>query len=97
VVCLPASPARAVPRQAWRIVLWTLAWTLYQWWAVIGWPDGMGSVYAAGVLGAGLGLAGWDVSREVRVGRPRARRAAAVVPLPARPARAPGSAWDRAA
>jgi hypothetical protein len=85
VVRLPASPARTVPRQAWRIVLWTLAWTLYQWWAVIGWPDGMGSVYAAGVLGAGLGLAGWDVSREVR---PRARRAAAVVPLPARPARA---------
>jgi hypothetical protein len=81
-----------------------MAWTLYQWWAVIGWPEGAGGVYAAGVLGVGLGLAGWDVSRELRAATPGAadpahsRRAAAVVPFPVRPRSAlAASVEDRAA
>lgn len=33
-----------------RLVLWTLAWTLFQWWAVIGWPDTLEGAHAALIL-----------------------------------------------
>jgi hypothetical protein len=98
VARLPAIPARSRLGQAWRVVLWTVAWTLFQWWAVIGWPHGPGAVYAAGVLGACLGLAGWDASREVRMARPLDVASAPVIPLAARSPRAAASALqDRAA
>lgn len=49
-------------RQGLRLGIWTVAWTLFQWWAVIGWPDSLEGAYAALILTSGgsiVGLAGW--------------------------------------
>ncbi|MBI3457302.1 MAG: hypothetical protein HY002_16110 [Candidatus Rokubacteria bacterium] len=49
-------------RQMRRLVLWTLAWTLFQWWAVIGWPDTLEGAHAALILvssGSIVGLVGF--------------------------------------
>src|SRR5262249_31532836 len=67
----PASTAGPRRRQLRRVAGWTGAWTLFQWWAVIGWPSalggGGGAVVGPAALGA-IGLAVWlDVRRLMRV------------------------------
>ena len=49
-------------RRGCRLALWALGWTLFEWWAVIGWPDSAETAEAAlAVASAGsmLGLTGW--------------------------------------
>jgi hypothetical protein len=70
-----------------------VAWTLFQWWAVIGWPAGLGfgdNAAMASVLVAAVGLVVW---RDVY---PAAARGAPV-PLPDPAAAAPPRAEDLAA
>jgi hypothetical protein len=77
----PATLARRLAARAGRIAAWTLGWTLFQWWAVLGWTDG-GGMYA-GLLFAGvLGLLGRDLgSRLAGVRAAPAPRAGVVIPL----------------
>jgi hypothetical protein len=79
----PAIPARSLLRSAGRVALWTVLWTLYQWWAVIGWPEGPVAVYAS-MAGTGLaGLVAAVVWRDVQRARQPAGR---VIPFPSRAA-----------
>ncbi len=56
-----------------------MAWTLFQWWAVIGWPDGV-EAFPGGVACTGvLGLVAAGVLLDVRCGR--RREPAVVIPL----------------
>src|SRR5262245_43733057 len=81
----PAIPARSLLRRAGRVALWTVLWTLYQWWAVIGWPEGPAAVYAS-MAGTGLaGLVAAVVWRDVQRSRPPA---GCVIPFPSRAAAA---------
>jgi hypothetical protein len=50
--------------RAGRIAAWTLGWTLFQWWAVLGWADG-GGLYAGLVFAGVLGLVGRDLGRRL--------------------------------
>jgi hypothetical protein len=80
----PAILARPVARQLKRIVAWTLGWTLFQWWAVIGWPEGAGSLYA-GVMFAGvMAVVSGSVWRDLRA-EAADRPPAKVIPLRERP------------
>jgi hypothetical protein len=58
-----------------RVVAWTIGWTLYQWWAVIGWPSTVDEdhlVLMIACAGSSLGFTGWyALSRTVlRAARP---------------------------
>ena len=56
-----AKPVSRTQR-ALRVVVWTLAWTAYQWWAVIGWPETAESTRATLIVtsfGSSLALTGW--------------------------------------
>jgi hypothetical protein len=73
---------------AWRVAAWTLAWTLFEWWAVIGWPDALETrpaVLILGGVGTLVGLVVWRGVREPRL------TAARVIPL-GRPERTPKAA-----
>jgi hypothetical protein len=61
--------ARPLLRQAARVTAWTVVWTLFQWWAVIGWPDGV-DAFSGGLACTGvLSLAMAGVLLDVRGGR----------------------------
>jgi hypothetical protein len=81
----PATLARRLAARAGRIAAWTLGWTLFQWWAVLGWSDG-GGVYAGLVFTGVLGLVGRDLGG--RLDASRVPLAGVVIPL-RRPAPAP--------
>jgi hypothetical protein len=82
----PATLARRLAGRAGRIAAWTLGWTLFQWWAVLGWSDGGG--WYAGLLFAGvLGLVGRSLgTRLAEPGAAPVRRGGAVIPLRPAPA-----------
>jgi DMSO reductase anchor subunit len=45
-----------------RLVAWTIGWTLYQWWAVIGWPATVDEAHFALMVacgGSSVGLTVW--------------------------------------
>jgi len=45
-----------------RITAWAIGWTLYQWWAVIGWPATLEEAHFALMVacgGSAVGLTGW--------------------------------------
>jgi hypothetical protein len=74
------------------VAAWTLAWTLFQWWAVVGWPTNVSPLDTAGVLAAVLGLVGLAVWQDVGTAAPvRRERPGRVVTL-----RLPVSAGARA-
>jgi hypothetical protein len=81
----PAIPARPLLRQLRRIAGWTLAWTLFQWWAVIGWPEGTGGVYAGAMFAWFVAVVTGSLFRDIRA-EARADLPAPVIPLPPRPA-----------
>jgi hypothetical protein len=56
----PATLARRLARRAGLIGAWTVGWTLFQWWAVLGWTEG-GGVFAGLVFAGVLGLVGRDL------------------------------------
>src|SRR5262249_57027119 len=62
----PAIPARPLVRQLKRIAGWTLAWTLFQWWAVIGWPEGSGGVYAGAMFAWFIAVVTGSLLRDIR-------------------------------
>jgi hypothetical protein len=72
----PATLARRVSAHGGRIAGWTLGWTLFQWWAVIGWAEG-GGIYAGLLFTGVLGLVGRDLGR--RLGE--SRMPGVVIPL----------------
>jgi hypothetical protein len=47
------------------VAVWTVGWTLFQWWAVVGWPVGMPPLLSGSLLAAVLGLVGLAVWRDV--------------------------------
>jgi|SRR5262245_7839800 len=66
----PESTAGRRARQLRRVAGWTGAWTLFQWWAVIGWPSalGGGGVLVGTAALSAIGLVVWlDVRRPMRV------------------------------
>jgi hypothetical protein len=65
----PAIPAQSLLRQVGRVAAWTGFWTLYQWWAVIGWPEGPGAIYASMASTGLAGLLAAGVWRDVRRAR----------------------------
>jgi hypothetical protein len=81
----PAIPARPLVRQLKRIAGWTLAWTLFQWWAVIGWPEGTGGVYAGAMFAWFIAVVTGSLWRDIRA-EARADLPASVIPLRPRPA-----------
>jgi len=61
-------------RQVLRLVAWTLGWTVFQWWAVIGWPEtleGRRTLLVLISLGSSVGLACWYGVQRIRY-EPRA-------------------------
>jgi len=51
-----------VIRQLVRLASWTIGWTVFQWWAVIGWPDtleGMRAALLVASMGSTLALVGY--------------------------------------
>ncbi len=92
-----ASAPAILARRTWRrrgrrwarrlghVAAWTGAWTLFQWWAVIGWPEQLDAAPAA-LLVSGIttlvGIAVWhdvDGLREPAAGF--RRRSARIIPL----------------
>lgn len=75
----------AIGRALRRVGAWTVAWTLFQWWAVIGWPEGLGAegvtVLFAGAMGV-VGIAVWRDLRIREVGSEGSHAGARVAPLP---------------
>jgi hypothetical protein len=62
-----AKVARFVaPRHVRRIAGWTVGWTLFQWWAVIGWPEHVTAAATAPLLFGVLSLVGIAVWQDVR-------------------------------
>jgi hypothetical protein len=55
------------------VAVWTLGWTLFQWWAVAGWPADAPPLYTAGALAAALSLVGLAVWRDVGAAAPERR------------------------
>jgi hypothetical protein len=80
----PAIPARPLVRQLKRIAGWTVAWTLFQWWAVIGWPEGTGGVYAGAMFAWFIAVVTGSLWRDIRA-EARADLPASVIPLRPRP------------
>jgi hypothetical protein len=56
----------AASRHVRRIGVWTLGWTLFQWWAVIGWPEHVTAAATAPMLSGVLTLMGIAVWQDVR-------------------------------
>jgi len=81
----PAILARPLVRQLKRIAGWTLAWTLFQWWAVIGWPDGAGGVYAGAMFVGFIAVVTGSLWRDLRA-EAQGDLPARVIPLPREPA-----------
>jgi hypothetical protein len=81
----PATLARRLAARAGCIAAWTIGWTLFQWWAVLGWSDG-GGISAGLVFTGVLGLVGRDLGR--RLDASRLPPAGVVIPL-RRPVPAP--------
>jgi hypothetical protein len=76
----PATLARRLARRAGLIVAWTVGWTLFQWWAVLGWTEG-GGVFAGLVFAGMLGQVGRDLgSRLAEPGAAPEPNGAAVPP-----------------
>lgn len=75
----PALLSR-LARPAGRIAAWTLVWTLFQWWAVIGWTDG-GGLYATGVFIGALAVVVRGVERRLWRASAARARAGVVIPL----------------
>ncbi|MGH7266927.1 MAG: hypothetical protein ACREMB_19065 [Candidatus Rokuibacteriota bacterium] len=48
------------------MAVWAVAWTLFEWWAVIGWPEALETRPAALILGGVATLVGLVVWRGVR-------------------------------
>jgi hypothetical protein len=68
-----------------RVAGWTLGWTVFQWWAVIGWPYALERSPAALILGGVatlVGLAVWRDVREPRLPEPSLKPPGRVQPLP---------------
>jgi hypothetical protein len=81
----PLMPAN-LARRCGHIAAWTVGWTLFQWWAVMGWTEG-GGMFAGVVFAGVLGLLGRDLSaRLTEAGEAPARSGADVIPLPPAPA-----------
>jgi len=72
-------------RQLKRIAGWTLVWTLFQWWAVIGWPEGTGGVYAGATFAWFIAVVAGSLWRDIQA-ETRADLPAPVIPLRPRPA-----------
>jgi hypothetical protein len=76
----PRLPAN-LARRCGRIAAWTAGWTLFQWWAVLGWTEG-GGVFAGLVFAGVLGGLGRDLSaRLAESGGVPERQGAEVIPL----------------
>ena len=49
-------------RQSRRLAAWTVGWTVFQWWAVIGWPETLEGALAALLTvsaASSVALVGW--------------------------------------
>ena len=71
--------ARRYLRLAARVGAWTVVWTLFQWWAVIGWPERLDAVSGGMACGGMVGLLAAGVLLDVRYAR--RYEPAVVIPL----------------